>query len=81
MRFCFSATAVTDEQVAEGQATSDSEERRVNPLLYAVAVSVQPTALPGMAGPRIAPLSRGIALLVRFRGQKNKQYNCPKYRC
>ena len=38
MRFCFSASGVTDEQVADRPSDEQSEERRVNPLLYAVAV-------------------------------------------
>ena len=46
----------SDRRAGWATAPSDDqrEERRVNPLLYEVAVSVQPPALPRTAGPRIA---------------------------
>ena len=38
MRLCFSATAVTDERVADRPSDEQSEERRVKPLLGGVLV-------------------------------------------
>ena len=49
-----SATTVTEPGMDRAPSDDQREERCVNPLLYAVAVSVQPPALPRMARPRIA---------------------------
>ena len=49
MRFCLSATAVTDERVADRPADDQREEASVKPLLYAVATlaSASPVATDG----------------------------------
>ena len=57
LRLCFFATAVTDERVADRLSDDQREERSVKPLLCAVAISVQPPALPRTAGPKQGGLS------------------------